>query len=286
MTSGSTDQFDSNWIAREETNYLHWTRSSPTNQIQFAFRQNWLTFNQILKQYGINCPGKALEVGCGRGSMSAYFADHSWKVTLLDYSDKAISTAKQLFSTHALPADFIVADCLNIPITDETFDVIYSIGLFEHFEDISTLISEQVRLLKPNGVLIGYVVPDYSSNPHNIQTRYNFINKILEHMHFSSKSSLSDIKSEKSEIYRSEYTSQVYVDEMKTNKLTDIISFGVYPFPMISHSIAFPFSLMDAPSESILVAAFEAEVSRSSSEFPWRCEEGFGQGFIVAGKKI
>ncbi|WP_341884180.1 class I SAM-dependent methyltransferase [Synechococcus sp. UW140] len=282
MTSGSTDQFHTNWISRDETNYLHWTRSTPNNQIQFAFRQNWLTFDQILKEYGITEPGSALEVGCGRGSMSAYFADNAWKVTLLDYSEKAIATAKQLFLAHDLSAEFTVADCLDMPFPDESYDAIFSIGLFEHFQDVSNLIAEQARLLKPNGVLIGYVVPDYSSNSSNIQSRFNAVNKILEHLH---RNGPDEPANTKSDIFRSDYSSQIYLEEMSKHSLTNLTSFGVYPLPMISHSTAFPFSLMDSYSESILVNDFNAQLSNVNTKFPWRCAEGFGQAFIVAGQK-
>lgn len=282
MATGSTDQFHTNWISREETNYLHWTRSNPINQIQFAFRQNWITFCQILKEYGISKPGRALEVGCGRGSMSAYFADDEWNVTLLDYSEKAIATAKQLFLAHNLSAEFTVADCLDMPFPDASYDVIFSIGLFEHFQDVSSLIAEQARLLKPNGVLIGYVVPDYSSNSNNIQARFNAVNKILEHLH---RNRPDEPANTKSEIFRSDYSSQIYLDAMTKNSLTKLTSFGVYPLPMISHSTAFPFSLMDSYSESILVNDFDTQLSTINSKYPWRCDEGFGQAFIVAGQK-
>ena len=67
--SGSVEAFDQNWENRSETVYSHWTRETPKNQIQLAFRQHWLTFNEIIG--GRVGTKKCLEVGCGRGSLSA-----------------------------------------------------------------------------------------------------------------------------------------------------------------------------------------------------------------------
>ena len=42
------EAFDGNWSIAPEAQYLHWTRCQPQNQIQFAFRQHWETFKNIL----------------------------------------------------------------------------------------------------------------------------------------------------------------------------------------------------------------------------------------------
>jgi 2-polyprenyl-3-methyl-5-hydroxy-6-metoxy-1,4-benzoquinol methylase len=40
-------------------------------------------------------PGRALDVGCGSGRDAIYLAKRGWRVTAVDFVDKALATAKQ-----------------------------------------------------------------------------------------------------------------------------------------------------------------------------------------------
>ena len=86
--AGDVLRFDQNWRTTQEAHYLHWTRSEPENQIQLAFRKHWLTFQELM---GPNFKGRrVLEVGCGRGSLSAYFADAGVHFVTLGHASQAI----------------------------------------------------------------------------------------------------------------------------------------------------------------------------------------------------
>jgi SAM-dependent methyltransferase len=277
-TTGDGDSFDKNWRATQEAHYLHWTRSSPENQIQLAFRQHWMTFQELL---GENFNGRrVLEVGCGRGSLSAYFADANWDCTLLDLSAAAIEVARNAFTSHGLQAKFDVGDCLSLPYEDSSFDLVFSIGLFEHFEKIDKVIDEQTRVLAPGGLLIGYVVPHM---PDNIQKGYQWYCDLLKAL------MPSDQTAEKTPVYRSDALSPPYLESMEAAGLEKLGASGAYPLPMISHSIDFPFSRLPPEAEKVLVKHFEGLlVGRSLNndrQNPWMCKEGEGQAFLVWGSK-
>lgn len=91
ITHGSGSSFDSNWKNRKETLYNYWASGNPKNQIQLAFRNHWLLFRDMLPVDGNKY---CLEIGCGRGSMSSYFANAGYQITLVDISKKAIETAR------------------------------------------------------------------------------------------------------------------------------------------------------------------------------------------------
>ena len=55
-------------------------------------------------------------------SLSAYFAQNSWEATLLDLSDVVILRAKEAFKANNLEAEFVAANCLDMPFEDSTFD--------------------------------------------------------------------------------------------------------------------------------------------------------------------
>ena len=277
---GDAAAFDASWRSRPETAYSHWTNGEPQNQIQLAFRRHWLTFSRLLA--GREGKRRCLEVGCGRGSLSAYFAEAGWDCTLLDISPVAIERAWAVFAEAGLAAHFDVGDCLDLPYEDSTFDLVFSIGLLEHFEDINTVIAEQARVLVPGGVFIGYVVPYL---PDSVQKEYEWVNDLLRAL-MPSAASASRVG--KTELYRSDALSPPYLRAMTAAGLVKCQADGIYPLPMISYSPAFPFTLLPPAAEKVLVGTFQGWLEdrhASTDRDPWLCPEGKGQAFLVWGRK-
>jgi ubiquinone/menaquinone biosynthesis C-methylase UbiE len=54
-------------------------------------------------------------------------------------------------------AHTVVADAQNLPFANESFDVVIMDAVLEHIPDASKAFAEVGRILKPNGVFIGYV---------------------------------------------------------------------------------------------------------------------------------
>jgi ubiquinone/menaquinone biosynthesis C-methylase UbiE len=277
---GSGDSFGKNWTSQQESLYTHWTREEPQNQIQLAFRRHWILFQEILGAGFQN--RKVLEVGCGRGTISAYFADAGHDCTLLDLSPDVIQRAEQIFSKHGLKAKFAVGDAARLPFEEASFDLVFSIGLLEHFEDIEQVVSEQHRVLSAGGFFLGYVVPD---NKNNVQKNYEWINEILRSVVGSEQ---VETASRKSSVFRSDAHSGKYMECMKRLGFHDVRVAGVYPLPMISYSPAFPFSLLNPEAEQALVRHFRRVLEEREKKYgrnPWLCEESYGQAFLVWGLK-
>ena len=279
---GDSASFDTNWKNREESLHTHWTRGKVENQIQLAFRNHWTLFSEIMKNTPEYSKGKrVLEIGCGRGSLSCYFSDSGYDCTLLDLSESVLDVAKDIFDKNKLKAKFIVGDANNLEIPNNSFDVIYSIGLLEHFDDVRTTISEQIRVLDTGGIWFGYIVPKYVDN---VQKDYEWINDILKGYYQKNK----DVNKNKESVYRSDLGSESYIPILEESGLKNIQVSGVYPLPMISHSIDFPFSLMPVDSEKSLVNYFEEklkEIEIKTGEHPWLCKEGSGNAFLIWGVK-
>ena len=81
-----------------------------------------------------------------------------------------------------------------MPYKDNTFDLTFSIGLLEHFDNYDEVIKEQVRVLAPGGMFIGYVVPDM---PNNIQKDFEWINRLLRTILADESIKATDTKSDK-----------------------------------------------------------------------------------------
>lgn len=279
--TGTNEEWNQNWQSRKEAHYTHWTKDEPVNQIQLAFRNHWTLFNTFMESPSFNGGKRVLEVGCGRGSLSSYFSEAGYDCTLLDLSPDVIEIAKEIFSHNDLPGEFTVGDAYDLALDDNSFDVVFSIGVFEHFEDIVTPIREQIRILDKGGLFIGYIVPEYKDN---IQKQYGWVNEVLKGYVNADKSGLQQI--DKHEVYRSDRGSEKYIPVLQECGLSNVSASGVYPLPMVSHSIDFPFSLMPAESEKAFVEYLKT-ILNSNTGFPhsWMCNEGDGNAFVVWGYK-
>jgi len=107
-------------------------------------------------------PGmRYLELGCAPGKMLAWVAsDLGARVSGLDYSQRGIEWARRLFDTLGLEADLRCEDVWSTTFDRGGFDVVFSAGLIEHFDDPSPLVRQHVTLVKPGGRAL-ITVPNY-----------------------------------------------------------------------------------------------------------------------------
>ena len=103
--------------------------------------------------------GKTLEVGCGSGRMSRFLAEAGFDTTALDYEPGAIECASRQLDRSGLRGALILGDGERLPFSSESFQVVLSTGLLEHFEDPSSIVREMVRVLCPGGLFYSDVVP-------------------------------------------------------------------------------------------------------------------------------
>ncbi|CAF1608679.1 unnamed protein product, partial [Didymodactylos carnosus] len=87
------------------------------------------------------------DIGCGTGKYLS-ISDHFY--VGCDHSNTLCSLSKQ----HQPSVQVLTADNLNIPLRNDIFDAVISIGVIHHFttnERRLKAVKEMVRLLKPNG---------------------------------------------------------------------------------------------------------------------------------------
>lgn len=110
---------------------------------------------ELIKKYMPNT-GKILDLGCGNGrllEMLGRNALNSLQYTGVDSSENMLSEARKLHPDN----NFILGDALNIPLQDNTFDVITSIAVLHHIpsnEFRKKFFDECSRVLKKDGTLI------------------------------------------------------------------------------------------------------------------------------------
>jgi ubiquinone/menaquinone biosynthesis C-methylase UbiE len=95
-----------------------------------------------------------LEVGCGNGATSKYFAQkYLLNVTGTDVDSEQIRLA-QKNSDDISNIRFLEADATNLPFGDNDFDIVLSFGVMHHISNWLDALKEIKRVLKPKGYFI------------------------------------------------------------------------------------------------------------------------------------
>jgi SAM-dependent methyltransferase len=123
----------------------------------FAPLKNYMLYclDRCIGQHRLN--GPFLEIGCGKGDVSAHLARKGWQGMAIDFSDAAIGEAR------ATLAEFPGVVVKKQALSDVTgsWDTILMWDVLEHIEDDAGALRIVLRLLNPGGRLL-LAVP---SNP-------------------------------------------------------------------------------------------------------------------------
>ncbi len=111
----------------------------------------------LTDRFSLSEGSRLLEIGCGRGEFLNGFIDCGLVGHGVDRSPSAIGYCPE--------ADIRITDLQRdgIPYDDESFDVIYSKSVVEHFYYPELLVSEMFRVLRPGGVSLT-LTPDWDVN--------------------------------------------------------------------------------------------------------------------------
>ena len=129
-------------------------KQSPMQEI--AQQKKWA--NRVAQIADIYQARKILEVGCGNGLAAFQLLGPKREIYANDLVDQINDQVK------ASPVKFTLGDvCQQLPYTSDSFDLIFSINSFEHFDYPLAALKEMIRVLRPNGILFLAFSPLYYS---------------------------------------------------------------------------------------------------------------------------
>lgn len=105
----------------------------------------------ILKQMGDLTDKYLLDLGCGAGENSVYFAKKGARCLATDYSPGMVDVAVNLAEKNCVKIEGKVMDAMALEFPDNTFDFVYASNLFHHLPNPKLAIREMHRVLKPGG---------------------------------------------------------------------------------------------------------------------------------------
>lgn len=115
-----------------------------TNRSETRFSNETLWTEDTLK-------GKlVLDAGCGAGRFSEIALKFGAALIAIDYSSAVNAAHKNLFGKNKL---IVQGDLATLPISDNTFDYIYCIGVLQHTSNPEVIVKELIRCLNIDGEL-------------------------------------------------------------------------------------------------------------------------------------
>jgi ubiquinone/menaquinone biosynthesis C-methylase UbiE len=105
-------------------------------------------FGNVVREISI------LEVGPGEGNEALELARNGARVSVLDFSAPALEKIKKRAHERKVAIQLIHADSRAIPIPENRFDLTYSQGLMEHWQPMTSLLKEQIRVTKSGGTVL------------------------------------------------------------------------------------------------------------------------------------
>jgi len=112
------------------------------------------TFN-LLEKLQITEDSHVLEVGCATGFTSCMIAEkYGCSVTGIDLSEILVEKARERAEKQNLTnVRFEVANALNLPFEDDTFDAVFAVAVTALIPDKYAALKEYLRVVKPQGVI-------------------------------------------------------------------------------------------------------------------------------------
>lgn len=178
-------------------------------------------------------PGrKLLEYGCGSAKVSQYMASKGYDCTMLDYSPAGLEIAQKTLHSMALKGQFVLGDINQLCFDDDQFDIVFSGGVLEFFNDVQTPMREVVRVLKPGGLFALNIVP----NKFSIQTLADMEITLADAVHnlISRRSGKVLRRFRSVEPIVSSASLQDYVNYCEMAGLTNITAHCTSPFPNLA----------------------------------------------------
>ena len=147
---GLTDQsyWEEAWWQRKRPERLHLYRD-------FDFE----TVHLLARAGARGC--RALELGGGGSRILPYLGrKFGFRVFGSDFSRRGCRLLKANLALQGMQGGVVCEDLFQPSLAPESFDLVFSSGLIEHFDDTAAAIVQHVRLIKPGGKVV-LIVPNF-----------------------------------------------------------------------------------------------------------------------------
>ena len=123
-----------------------------------------------------------LEVGCAPGKTLAWVARVlGARVAGVDYSPRGVAVARDLLRVLGVDGDVRCEDIFTTTFEPGSFDVVFSAGVIEHFDDPREIVRCHVGLVRPGGKAI-ITIPHYGGLYGRLKRHFDPANLALHNL--------------------------------------------------------------------------------------------------------
>jgi SAM-dependent methyltransferase len=102
--------------------------------------------------------GRSLEIGCAGSAWMSFFAqDLGCEIWGVDYSTTGLELARKNLELQNLQAHLVYGDFVKEPLITNSFRIIFSAGVVEHYQDPTPIFKKAYEVLEPGGVIVTIV---------------------------------------------------------------------------------------------------------------------------------
>jgi 2-polyprenyl-6-hydroxyphenyl methylase/3-demethylubiquinone-9 3-methyltransferase len=135
---------------------IWWSDDQPMSVIRTALnpaRLGYLT--EVLGRLGVDPAGKTLaDIGCGGGLFAEELARLGANVIGVDPSAPSLETARAHAEAAGLAIEYRLGRGEMLPLQDSSVDLACCVDVLEHVSDVSAVLRETARILKPGGIYL------------------------------------------------------------------------------------------------------------------------------------
>lgn len=142
-------------LKKEQVFHDHWAAAIDVEGIRVSdyFEACTAPENRFILKHLGDVRGKhLLDLGCGAGENSVYFASRGANCVASDYSPGMVEVALKLAEANRVQVEGRVINAMAIDFPDHTFDIVYASNLLHHIPDPKLTLQEMHRVLKPGGI--------------------------------------------------------------------------------------------------------------------------------------
>lgn len=146
-----------NRLVRENSDKSIWGKQKRFDAGKFAYSSSIKKyFTQVVSEV-VESTDRVLDAGCGAGIFMPHISPLCKSLTGIDISKEFVRNSQNVISRFGLKnTDVVQGNVIDMPFTDDFFDVTFMLDLLHHVTFTAETIAEAQRVTKPGGHIIIY----------------------------------------------------------------------------------------------------------------------------------
>jgi ubiquinone/menaquinone biosynthesis C-methylase UbiE len=141
-----------------------WSRFDQTGMSETELNEEFARYFAVFPFDSLPAGAEGFDLGCGSGRWAKLMSRKVGRLHCIDASAEALAVAKKNLAA-ARHVEFHNASVAEIPLSDDSMDFGYSLGVLHHIPDTAEGLRSCVRKLKPGAPFLVYLYYAFDNRP-------------------------------------------------------------------------------------------------------------------------